>query len=432
MSTYIVDALMIGRIPHSAAAIAASSLGNTIFYAIAFCAVYMLSGIDAKVAQHFGRGDQEECGRTLLQGMWFAVAGTPVVMLATLGVAALLPYFGTPVDLASETMRYLKVLVWSACPLLVYMALRRYLQGIERVAMVAVSLLTAGLVNWGTDWIFIFGHFGARSMGITGSALATCLVRVWMLALLLPIALLALRRQLHGQPFRVLPDLRRLRVLFQIGWPASIYELSDLGTSTCLSILCSRLGTNALAAHQVTLDLDAVIYMIPVGLCYAATVRVGQGVGRNNVAEVGRSANAALLLTGSTVSTLVLFYMSFRTLWAGLYTNDPHVVATAGPVMLIGGTSLLFDCCNSILAGAFTGTSDTRTPLFINVGWNWFVGMPFAYWAAFGLGLGLHGLWYGRLLAATGSAVTLFVAWRLRLRQMQRPIDVGALALAAD
>ncbi len=432
MSTYIVDALMIGRIPHSAPAIAASSLGNTIFYAIAFCAIYMLSGIDTLVAQQFGRGDNDECGSTLLQGMWFVLIGAPAVMLVTLGVTMLLPRFGTPPDLAADTLRYLKVLIWSTPPLLVYMALRRYLQGIERVAMVTVSLLTAGLVNWGTDWIFIFGHFGARPMGITGSAVATCLVRWWMLALLLPVVVLSVHRQQHGMRLRFLPDFRRLGALFRIGWPSSLYELSDLGTSTCLSILCARLGTNALAAHQVVLDLDAVIFMIPVGLSYATVVRVGQGKGRNNVNEVGRSANAAILLTGGSVSTLVLLYTTFRYTWASLYTNDPSVVATAAPIVLLGGASLLFDGFNSILSGAFTGISDTRTPLVINVVWNWMIGMPLAYWTAFDTGMGLRGLWIGRFVAATGASITLYLAWRLRLRRMRQPHGAHTLALAAD
>ncbi len=432
MSTYIVDALMIGRMPHSAISIAASSLGNTIFYALAFCAVYLLSGIDTLVAQHFGRGEDRECAQTLAQGMWLVLLGIPFVMLMTIGVASLLPHFGTPADLAGDTMRYLRVLIWSTPPLMVYMAMRRYLQGIERVLTITLSLLTAGLVNWATDWIFIFGHLGARPMGLTGSAFATCLVRCWMLLLLAPVVALSVRRQRGGTPLRIAPQLDRLRRLFRIGWPASLYELSDLGVSTCMSILCARLGTNALAAHQVVLDLDAVIFMIPLGLCYATVVRVGQGAGRNNLQEVGRSANAALLLAGGSVGTLVLLYVSMRGMWASLYTNDPNVVATAVPIILLGGASLLCDGSNSILSGAFTGIADTRTPLMVNAGWNWLIGMPFAYWATTAGGMSLGGLWIGRLIAAVGSGLTLYTLWRLRLRQLAEPQSSGSLAMAGD
>jgi hypothetical protein len=61
MSTYIVDALMIGRLPHSALSISASSLGNTIFYAIVFCAIRLMTGIDTLVAQSYGAGNHRDC-----------------------------------------------------------------------------------------------------------------------------------------------------------------------------------------------------------------------------------------------------------------------------------------------------------------------------------------------------------------------------------
>ena len=94
MSTYIVDALMIGRLPHSAGAIAASSLGNTIYYAIVFFAIYLLNGLETFVAQAAGRGDRTECVRMLMQSLWIVLAGTPVVMLLTLGFASLIGRFG--------------------------------------------------------------------------------------------------------------------------------------------------------------------------------------------------------------------------------------------------------------------------------------------------------------------------------------------------
>src|SRR5579875_3149757 len=106
MSTYIVDALMVGRLANSPLAIAASSLGNTIFYALVFCAIYLLNGLETLIAQAFGRDEENECVFLLVQSFWIVLIGTPVVILLTLGVCHLLPHFGTPPDIVSETRRY--------------------------------------------------------------------------------------------------------------------------------------------------------------------------------------------------------------------------------------------------------------------------------------------------------------------------------------
>lgn len=110
MSTYIVDAIMIGRMPHAALSISASSLGNTIFYAIVFAAIGLLTGVETLVAQAYGRNDMDDCEHTLAQSMWFVIVGTPLVMLLTLASVPLLTVFGTSPEISAETSRYLSTL----------------------------------------------------------------------------------------------------------------------------------------------------------------------------------------------------------------------------------------------------------------------------------------------------------------------------------
>ena len=233
MSTYIVDALMIGRMHDSALPIAASSLGNTIFYAIVFLAIYLLNGMETLIAQAFGRGEENECVHLLAQASWIVVVGTPLVMLATLGGVALLPRFGTPPELAAETGRYVRALVWSTAPLVAYMALRRFLQSINRVALISVSLVTASVVNFVFDWAFLFGHLGARPMGVAGSGWSTVVVRIYMLLLLLAGAGWAMHKdgyRLQAQMFA--PSWPRLKALLGIGWPSGLQYFEELGVAT--------------------------------------------------------------------------------------------------------------------------------------------------------------------------------------------------------
>ena len=420
MSTYIVDALMLGRL-HSPIAIAASSLGNTIFYAIAFCAIFLMNGLETLMAQAYGRSDAAECTRLLGQSVWFVVLGTPLVMGSTLACLYLLPHLGTPPEIAAETARYVRPLIWSTLPLMAYMALRRFLQSMDNVFWVSFSLITAAFVNWFGDYIFLFGHLGAHPMGVAGSAWGTLLVRIYMLLIVVIGTLLSMRHL--RMPFgwqQVRPSWPRLRVLLRIGWPSGLEQLTELGVSTYLSILCSRLGAVLLAAQQVVLDLNAFVYQVPAGLSYATIVRTGQAAGRNNQAEVRRAANASLLLGLGFMAVAGAVFAGFSHLWASLYTNSPSVVDASQPIFFICAFLLMSDTLFVILASALTGLGDTRTPMLASVLCNWAFGMPLAYWLTFHLHQSLRGLWLGRAAGSIASAAVLLVCWRLRLRQASR------------
>ena len=418
MSTYIVDALMIGRLPHSALSIAASSLGNTIFYALAFFVIYLMNGLEAYVAQAFGRGDNDECVRLLAQSMWIVLVGTPLVMLATMGSLHLLPWFGTPPEIVAETHRYLRALIWSTAPLMLYMALRRYLQSLNRVVLISLSLITAGVVNFVGDWALLYGHLGAPAMGVAGSGWATCVVRLWMVLMLAAGTAMAFRATGQRPTLRLMrPDWPRLRALLRVGWPSGLDFSADLGMSTYMSILCARLGTTLLAAHQVVLDLSAFVYMVPQGMSYAALIRVGQGAGRNDLNQVKRATNSNLLI--STVFTVVaaIVFTLFASFWAGLYTNDGNVVIAAAPIFGVCAIALVADAIAVTFSSALTGLADTRTPLVANFVANWLVGIPLAYFLTFHAGWGLRGMWLGRAAGSSIAALALATVWSWKMRR---------------
>lgn len=430
MSTYIVDAIMIGRLPHSALAIGASSLGNTIYYAIVFFMIYLLNGMETYIAQAAGRGNRSECVVMLMQSMWIVLLGTPIVMSLTLGSLWVLPHLGTPADILASTDSYLRALIWSTPPLMLYMAIRRYLQSINRVLLISISLITSGVVNWFFDWLFLYGHHGIPGMGIAGSGWSTVVVRCWMLILLIPGALVSFRQlKLWPRLAMLRPDPFRLKALLGLGWPSGLEFSLELGISTFMSILCARMGSTLLAAHQVTLDLNAFVYMVPTGLSYAAMIRVGQAAGRNNLRQVKLAATTTIGLALSyAVGASVLFIVLARPL-ASVYTNDPQVVLAAVPLFYLCSMLILGDTCFVIFASALTGLGDTRTPLWISIVCNWVIGMPLAYALAFPMGYGVRGLWLGRAAASLTSGIALTISWRSRMRREQRAAQTHSLQL---
>lgn len=430
MSTYIVDALVIGRMPHSALPIAASGLGNTIFSAVVFLAIYMLNGLETIVSQSAGRGNRDECVRIVMQSMWIVVVATPLVMVTTLLITHLLPLFGVEPALAAETLRYNNVLVWSTAPLMLYMALRRFLQSIDYVGLITFSLVTACGINLLFDWLLVFGHWHLPALGLVGSAVATVVVRSWMLLVLIPGSWVACRALGVWPSVAMLrPDGNRIRMLLSIGWPSGVQFCTELAISMLLTVWCGRFGATLTAAQQVTMDLNAFVYMVPTGFSYAAMIRTGQAAGRNDLGSVKRAVNATLLITLSYCVFASLVFACFAHSLAGLYTNDVHVVTAAVPLFWLCVLLIPADALFVVHASALTGLGDTRTPFWVSLVCNWALGMPLAYVLAFPMGLKVVGLWIGRVIASAAGALLLTYFWRRRMRAESREIHPH-LALA--
>ena len=196
-------------------------------------------------------------------------------------------------------------------------------------------------------------------------------------------------------------------------------------------MLCARLGSTLLAAHQVTLDLYAFVYMVPTGLSYAAMIRVGQAAGRNSLREVGLAANAALTLALSYSGVAAVLFILLARPLAGVYTNDPQVIAAAIPLFYLCSLLILGDAIFVISASAMTGLGDTRTPMWVSIVCNWGIGMPAAYLVAVPLGYGLRGLWIVRALASVTSGLTLAMLWRHRMRRERHAEQNHSLMLVS-
>src|SRR5215467_11797451 len=166
-----VDTLMVGRL--GAESIAAAGLASMIFFTIAVFAMGLLLGLDPLVAQAFGAGRVDECHRWLIAGVWTAIGVSLPSVAAIYALRAALVVWGLPPDVLALTQLYLGVLVWSVPPFLFYVAFRRYLQAMNIVAPVTMTLILANVVNAAANWALIFGHLGAPALGLRGSAIAT-------------------------------------------------------------------------------------------------------------------------------------------------------------------------------------------------------------------------------------------------------------------
>ncbi|HWQ02988.1 MAG TPA: MATE family efflux transporter, partial [Candidatus Nitrosotenuis sp.] len=270
----IVDTMMVGRLPNGTEAIGAVSIGSVLFYVIGIFGGGMLLGLDTLVAQSFGAGQVDDCHRSLLNAIYFLLALTPLLMLVVWLSVPVLRMVGVAPAVLELTVPYLGALLWSAPPLMLYFAFRRYLQAMNLVLPVALAMISANLVNAFANWVLIYGKLGAPAMGVVGAGWATCISRAYTAVfLLLAIFYYEHKHQMGLRAVAFKPDLARIARLIRLGFPAAMHITLEVGVFAAATALAGRLGAVPLAAHQVALQTASLTFMVPLGMASAAAVR---------------------------------------------------------------------------------------------------------------------------------------------------------------
>lgn len=424
MGMNVVDTMMVGRL--GPAAIGAIGIGGGAFYTFAVFGMGLLLGLDTLVSHAHGAGDREDCHHSLAQGVYLALFLTLPLMCFFAVLPPVFYAFGINPRVSALAGSFVQMLAWSTLPLLLYGTFRRYLQGVGRVRPVMFALVSANLVNWLFNWLLIQGHWGFPALGVVGSALSTCMARLYMAAVLaLAIWWFERRAGPEVRPIVRKPDWRRLLQLLRIGVPAATQILLEIGAFGTAAIFVGRLTPEALAAHQIAINSAAFAFMVPLGTGSAAAVAVGQAVGRREPAAARRNGFIAISLgSGFMICSAAAFLLIPKQILS-VYTSDAGVIAIGTGLLAWAALFQIFDGVQTVATGALRGLGNTRVPMLVNLGGYWFFGLPIGYVLCFRFGYGVYGLWCGLSLALIVIALILLRSWDRHSRDflglMSRP-----------
>jgi len=415
ISMGIVDTVFMR--PLGPAAIGAVGTGSTMFFGVVVFGMGMLYALDTFVAQSYGAGRVDECHRWLFAGLQLAaVLSIGLVATGLVGVS-LLGRAGIHPAVIAVLQPYLRALLWSVPPLLAYTVFRRYLQAIDAVRPVMITLVTANLVNAAGNWVLVYGHLGFPAFGPVGSAYATLGSRIYLAGALFGAIWLREHRRpsgLHDVPFAF--DVVRMRALARLGLSAALQISLEVGVFATASGLAATIAPIAVAANQVVLNIVSFFFMVPLGISSAAAVRVGQAVGRQDPAGVRRAGWAALGITVTFALAMSAAYALAPGPLLRLFTEDTTVLGVGATLLLICACFQPFDGAQVVATGALRGLGDTRTPMLLNLGAHWGLGLPLAYWLCFSRRWGVAGLWTGLTVSLTLIGATLVIVWHVRSR----------------
>lgn len=422
-----VDTVMAGRVsPQDLAAVA---LGNSIWVPVFLLMTGILLATTPKVAQRFGAGQHNEIGPLVRQALWLALAVGIAAAVLLWNAQVVLRVMNVDPALIDPAMGYLRAVACGFPAVALYHVLRCYSDGLghTRPSMV-IGLLSLAL-NIPLNYIFIYGKLGLPAMGGVGCGWATGLVMGFMFLSML----WWVKWAPFYQPSKIFsyfewPQWPVLKRLLSVGTPIGIAVFAEASIFSVIALLIGGLGATVVAGHQIALNFSSMVFMIPYSLGMAATVRVGQALGRGEPREArfaaGVSMGVALAYACLSASLMLLL----REQIAQIYTPDRAVITVATALIVYSALFQFSDAIQVTAAGALRGYQDTRVTMILTLFAYWGIGLPIGY----ALGLtdwlgepsGPGGLWQGLVVGLTCAAVMLAIrlsrSARKRIRACKR------------
>lgn len=406
----VADTVMVGHL--GVTELAALTFANAMFHVPFVFGMGLLTGVSVVTSNARGAGDPAAARGSCRHGLYLAA----VLGLVLFGVAWLvskkLQWFGQPPEVAARTPVFFMILMGSAIPALMSIALKNHSDALNHPWPAFWIFLGGVAMNIFLNWVLIHGKLGAPALGMEGAAWATLISRAVILVAML-VWFLRTDELREWVPKRWLrkPDFGDIRNLLGPGFPASFQMLCEVSAFSVAGLMVGHFGQDAMAAHQIALTMAATAFMIPMGLSMALTVRMGEANGAEDFHRL-----RPILLSGwglgalYSISSAVLFVMLGKWL-AGLFISSPGVIELAAALLVIVGVFQIFDSLQVGSAGMLRGLKDARVTAVVGFAAYWLAGLPVSAGLAFWLGWGPRGIWWG--LAAGLAVAALALGARL-------------------
>jgi len=394
MGNGLVDALVAGRLGR--AELAAGGLGATIWFVVSLLCIGLMAGLSPMLSELIGNRRRNAVGEVFRQGLWLGVLAGLLGVIIILVIRANLASSSLDPELLPHISDYLISACWSLPAFAVVLAARNVCEATNLTRPVLFVQFIGLVINIIVDLTLGLGLFGFPKLGLLGIGMATSAVMICMA--------LALLWLLRGQAFK------RYNLFASLDSP----KWRHIGPMLSLSL--PIFFTVAFGAHFIAIGATAFCYMLPLGLSFALTARVGRVYGRRQLRALELRVLSGVLLT------LMI---------TAIYTPDLQVQQLAAQLLLVAVLFQLSDGLQATLIGMLRGLQDTRAPMFINLVSYWGVAFGIAYWLAHHGGWGVFGLWTGLVIGLTVSAVLLGFRLRYKVKQVRQQFKDSDLRATA-
>ncbi|MGB5446899.1 MAG: MATE family efflux transporter [Psychromonas sp.] len=405
-----VDTVMAGGV--SADDMAAVAIASSIWLPCILFGVGVLMALIPLTAQAHGANDTAGIPRMGQQGLYLALLITLPISLVLYNASYLIDIMEIEPVLKEITIRYLHAILAAVPAFLLFQALRNYVEGLSLTYPAMVIGFIGLIVNIPLNWIFVYGKLGLPAMGGAGCGVATTLV-YWIMLLALIVYVLYAKKLRHYPLFTSFAAInwKTQLAIFRLGLPVAVALFFEVTIFAAVAILIAPLGAGIVAAHQIAINFSSMVFMLPMSIANAVSIRVGFNLGKANRTQA-KNASYAGFTVGLTLSVCTaLLTLLFKEEIALLYTKDPEVVLLAVSLIIFSAMYQCIDAIQVVAAGALRGYKEMMAIFASTFIAYWLVGLPLGYTLAMTdiltPALGAKGFWIGITAGLSVAAILL-------------------------
>ena len=400
----IVDSLMIGRI--GAVPLAASALVNSLLFLILILGIGMSFAITPLVAIKKGEGKNDECGIILRQALLVNIIFSFLLATATFFFADIMQFMDQPPEVVVLAESYMKILSFSIIPVMIFQTYRQFIEGLGDTKPAMYLNIVANIVNAFGNWVLIYGNLGFPRMELDGAGIASLNTRIF-LGVAMVIYVMYSKKYKEYDPSLKFHSINIpvIKNVIRVGIPTGLQMFFEIGAFSFAAVMIGWLGANALAAHQIALNMASVSFMIILGIASAATIRVGNYQGAKNFSELKRAGKVAISLGVGIMALFGLIFIIFRNQLPLLYIDDVEVVSISASLLIFAALFQIFDGTQAVGLGILRGMIDVKIPMVMAFIAYWVISIPVGYVLGFKFDLGPEGVWIGLSVGLTVAAI---------------------------
>lgn len=425
-----VDTIMAGGV--SATDMAAVAVGTSIWLPAILFGHGLLLALTPVIAQLNGAGRRDKIGHQVQQGFWLALAVSALIIVVLYNAKHIIDMMhNIDPDLANKAIGYLHAIMWGAPGYLFFQVLRNQCEGLSKTKPGMVIGFIGLLVNIPVNYIFIYGKLGAPALGGVGCGVATGTV-YWVMYFIMRwyVGRASSLRDLRPKRMEA-PQWATIHRLINIGMPVALALFFEVTLFAVVALLVSPLGIVSVAGHQIALNFSSLMFVLPMSLGVAATIRVGYRLGEGSAENAKVAARTSIAVGMTMAACTAIFTVIFREPIALLYNDNPEVITMASHLMLLAAIYQISDSVQVIGSGVLRGYKDTRSIFFITFTAYWILGLPTGYVLALTdyvvPAMGPSGFWTGFIIGLTSAAIMM----ALRIRWLQNQPAAWILQRAA-
>ncbi|MFA0086525.1 MATE family efflux transporter [Vibrio sp. E150_011] len=417
-----VDTVMAGGV--SAVDMAAVSIAASIWLPSILFGVGLLMAIIPVVAQLNGAGKQDQVPFQIHQGIILALMISIPTIVVLLQIEGILNVMDIESVMAEKTVGYIYAVIFAVPAFLLFQALRSYTDGMSLTKPAMVIGFIGLVVNIPLNWVFVYGQFGAPALGGVGCGIATTIV-YWLMFFMMLFYVATTQRLKHIGLFSAWhkPDRKALTRLFKLGFPIAAAIFFEVTLFAVVSLLAAPLGSLVVASHQIAMNFSSLVFMIPMSIGAAVSIRVGHKLGEIDTAGAIIACRVGLIVGLAVAMFTATATLLFKQQIVYLYTDNAEVVTLAMQLLIFAAIYQCTDAIQVVAAGALRGYKDMKAIFNCTFIAYWLIGLPLGYLLAMTDvivdKMGIVGFWFGFIVGLSAAALMLTI----RLLWMHRQTD---------